>query len=353
MTDAGIEALCGGATDEEEKTRQGYVGQCKSLRKLIIDATDITHQGVQMALRNLPCLEILDHEQLVQALGEMHQNQEVLPKYGLTFFRFQLNISLRSGVFKRERSAPYLSGSLMLVASMCPLITKVELTFFSKDNIITDQELLGLTAIKTLQEFSISWFTGPRGGTDSPITFRDGIAPVLKAHKMSLHTLKICIFPFEVDLVILMELCSNLRNLYLNCIFTPMFQDAPSNAKRCKTDLVLEKLEKLEIDYSDSENLIYLLSAAPAVTHLVFDCATLTDEMLQQTFESHSFASLRELELKGCDFLTKKGIDLFMNEGNALEKIDFRGCKSLTKKNVKEWQKMSNNNNWNLSITLM
>lgn len=239
----------------------------------------------------------------------------------------------------------------MLVASMCPLITKVELTFFSKDNIITDQELLGLTAIKTLQEFSISWFTGPRGGTDSPITFRDGIAPVLKAHKMSLHTLKICIFPFEVDLVILMELCPNLRNLYLNCIFTPMFQDAPSNAKRCKTDLVLGKLEKLEIDYSDSENLIYLLSAAPAVTHLVFrNCLNLTDDVLQKVFEFHSFTSLKELEFYMLHSLTDQGIDLFMNERNALEKIKLEYCDTVTPAKVRGWRNNAEKNNWNLTI---
>ena len=58
VTDAGIKALCGGATAEEEKKQQRYVGQCKSLRKFFFNKQNqITEKGVKLALQNLPYLE--------------------------------------------------------------------------------------------------------------------------------------------------------------------------------------------------------------------------------------------------------------------------------------------------------
>ena len=47
VTDAGIEALCGGSTDVEQKRLQGQKGQCKSLRKLSIDPNSITVKSSQ------------------------------------------------------------------------------------------------------------------------------------------------------------------------------------------------------------------------------------------------------------------------------------------------------------------
>ena len=132
---------------------------------------------------------------------------------------------------------------------------------------------------------------------------------------------------------------------------------APSNPKRAKTIFVLEKLEKIEIEYAQTEHLIFLLALAPAVAHLVIaliGCGDrLTDEVLQNVFEYHSFPCLKVLKITTESYVTKKGIDLFMNEGNALEKIEILECKSVTKENVEEWREIAKNKNWNVSIALL
>ena len=47
MTDGGIEALCGGATGEEENKLQGGKGQCKSIHELFVANIKITQKGLQ------------------------------------------------------------------------------------------------------------------------------------------------------------------------------------------------------------------------------------------------------------------------------------------------------------------
>ena len=360
VTDAGIKALCGGATAEEEKKQQRYVGQCKSLRKFFFNKqTQITEKGVKLALQNLPYLETTDCPYIVQALAEMHQNQQQpLPKFGLTSLdlRFAITCSRSFLPAPPPSRLPYTRGSLRLVAFMCPLVTKVELTFCDKDSLITDRDLLGLLALKTLHDFTIT-STHPIPG-EPHISFLGGIAPILNVHGTSLESLKICIFPYHVDLASLIELCPNLRNLHLYCRFMATSQDAaPSNPKRAKTIFVLEKLEKIEIEYAQTEHLIFLLALAPAVAHLVIaliGCGDrLTDEVLQNVFEYHSFPCLKVLKITTESYVTKKGIDLFMNEGNALEKIEILECKSVTKENVEEWREIAKNKNWNVSIALL
>ena len=51
-------------------------------------------------------------------------------------------------------------------------------------------------------------------------TFAGGIVPVFKAHRNSLHTVKIEGDGIEVDLGLLIESCPNVRNLHLDCPYT-------------------------------------------------------------------------------------------------------------------------------------
>ena len=72
----------------------------------------ITQKGLQIALKNLPQLEILDNDYVYQALVEMHQNQQPLSKYVLSALlvpRCIINVDLR------------------LTTSICPSISKLEL----------------------------------------------------------------------------------------------------------------------------------------------------------------------------------------------------------------------------------
>ena len=319
-------------------------GKCKSLRTLFIQATRITEKGIISALNNLPHLKILDHPHVFRALAEMHRNQQQpLPKYGLNNLWFAMkHCQLLDRVI-----GPCRGDDLGLAASACPLVTKVVLCFAERDNIITDRELLGLLAFEKLNELTLMWETNDN---NSRFTFNGSLATVLKARGMSLQYLKMYVNSIEVDVDFLLEFCPNLKYLELGCRFTS--RDDPHNPKRTKRETrVFEQLETLRIQSEDSENLIGLLSAAPAVTHLVFrNCLNLTDDVLQKVFEFHSFTSLKELEFYMLHSLTDKGIDLFMNERNALEKIKLEYCDTVTPEKVRGWRNNAEKNNWNLTI---
>ena len=340
--------MCGGSTEEEQKKLQGGRGQCKSLENLLIEETKITHLGVQLALRNLPDLKTIDHSSVIEALTEVHHNQQPLPKYAL--------ISLQ--LIEFQLSTPYRNGSLGLAASICPFVSNLTLHLkeLTRNTGITDEELLGLLSIKSLKEFTISGFFPFL--YHSPITFNSGIVPLLKAQGMSLQYLKICTSLFSVDVAVLIELCPNLRYLKLDCRYVPTSRDEPPNPKRTKTDsFVLNQLETLEIMEGfdgfpiPSDNFLRLLCAVPTLTSLVLEyCPSLSDDVIQKVFECHSFPCLKNLELEYCNFVSKKGIDLFMNEGNCLETINIVQCPLVKQENVDEWRAIAEKNNWNLSV---
>ena len=50
VTDSGIEALCGGPSEEEQKKLQGGRGQCKSIENLLISENDILIWGFNRPL---------------------------------------------------------------------------------------------------------------------------------------------------------------------------------------------------------------------------------------------------------------------------------------------------------------
>ena len=363
MTDAGINALCGDPTEveynrlEEQSSQvkslkklfrkalvgwaagdlaaermQTKFGQCKSLRELYIRGPKITKKGLQIALKNLPHLQILDHEDVFETLAELHQNNEQpLPRYSL--------VNLRLGPVMPG----YRNGSLKLVASICPLVTEVCLLLIEKPDRITDEELLGLLELETLHELSIFSFLN----SDILITFDGGLVPIFQAHGFFLQTLSIS--SVEVDLGLLMELCPNLRILGIDGGFR---RNDHSDKKGFK------QLEILTISISSNhdfpvppEYFLGLLPASLTFLSITF-CRTLTDDILQQVFEIHSFPNLRDLHFSLCNFVSKKSIDLFMNETNALEKIKLFDCNVSTQENVDEWRKMAKRNNWNLSIDI-
>ena len=324
----------GAAVDTEDERMRAQCGQCKSLRELHIQCPKVTKKGLQIALKNLPHLQILDHKDLFQALTEFHQNnQQPLPKYSL--------VDLKLGPI----CLGYRNNKLKLVASICPLVTKVDLHFYLTGRCIFDEHMLGLFELETLHELSIKY-----SGKDYKITFDGGLVPVFKAHGISLQTLSISSSFLVVDLGLLMELCPNLRILELNTGFRQT-----DNSERTKTGFKQLEVLKISLNKGDqfpvpSENFLGLLPAT--LTSLYIDsCSTLTDSILQQVFEIHSFPNLRELEFVNCESISKKGIDLFMNETNALEQMLLFGC-NVTKENGIEWGNMMWQNNWKIFILI-
>jgi hypothetical protein len=82
-----------------------------------------------------------------------------------------------------------------------------------------------------------------------------------------------------------------------------------------------------------------------AIVHLEA-CYTLTDAILQKANDLHSFRNLKRLKMIGCCYVTKKGIDVLMQENNPLQKIVLLICTKIAKKDLNSWIAMGIEKNW-------
>lgn len=355
ITDQGIELLCGGDSHlgKEVTLQMGDPGQCKSLRILSIMETGVTQKGVQRALQYLPHLEVLDHLHVTEALADIHQNLNgsTCPKYSLR--KLLLLPSESSTTF-----VPFHSRDLGLAASLCPFVTHLDLHI---PNCVTDSDLQGLMSLDKICELKLSVY-GCIG--NSLITFDDGVAPILKAKGSSLETIEFHSMLISVRLRSIVEYCPNLTRLKLQCSYSASAsleeeEDEPASRrnKRRKTDFVWENLKELELNASGCffiplESLLLVLTSSPALKQLsISNCKTLDDYAFERVFECHSFCSLEELKFLNCHKFTKHGIDLFMNEQNALKTLEFSFCGSVRKTDVLKWRRKAEANDWDIDVS--
>ena len=160
VTNDGIEGLC-------------VRGQCKLITVLHLRETNVTNEGIQMVLNNLPDLKELDHS-VVEVLAQISQtaldNKLVIaPKFSLAVLKIMFN-------------TPYRSGSLGAAVSICPSVTKVVIR--NDVGNVTDEDLQGLLALERLEDLHI------RGHDDTSLTFLGGIVPLLKNRGSSLKKIR-------------------------------------------------------------------------------------------------------------------------------------------------------------------
>ena len=334
ITDDGIKGLC-------------YDGQCKLLHTLKMKEANVTKIGVKLALEHLP--ELIQFEfphSSVQILAELRrENLERgdFKTYQITKFDCD-EIKNSSG-----NIVSYESGSLRLAAIICPFVTVVNIKLPIG---LTDVELQGLLELKTLRELDISgdllWDL--EGGR---ITFDGGILPLLKAcgnflQQLALHELNICL---------------NIRSIAAYCphleILTLDFNDSYSMASLEEGSLYREakfkKLKKLYLEslgfpsVFSSEMLSFLFSSPDLKSLDVYFCDALTDDVLEEASLRHQFLNLERLKLFACDSVTKKGIDILMNESNPLREISIYGCEMITKEDYEGWGKKIKEENLNIT----
>ncbi len=135
VSDYGIRKLCA-SVDGDQK-----LGQCKSIRKLKINGKNVSEQGIEVALDNLPYLEEIDYPYLAQLLTrrlELEYFDTVLPQYSLT----QL-------VYRYDHYFPCPSSAFSLAICMCPSIDEVHIELNPQDE-LTDADLLSKCGSKFL-----------------------------------------------------------------------------------------------------------------------------------------------------------------------------------------------------------
>ncbi len=344
ITDDGIEALCGGESELGKEMPLGKSGQSKSIQELLINGTQVTHKGVEMALRHLPHLKKFDDWHVVQTLAAMHSHQTNLnlPEYSLT----DLNVFCYFSLPNPKLFVPYKTGDLPLAASLCPFVTSVNIDCAVG---INDSDILGLMGLKHLNKLTIVASRPTR-----EITFDGGLVPILKVAGRSLKFLALRhfrLFDQSVRLAFLVEHCPNLEDLSLvNCKYslsTGVEEGKVSDEvmsgranKRMKTDFAWKHLKKLSLEgvvgYEGfvvdipTEALLLALSLSPALEELTISrCLTFDDDFVHLVFECHSFASLKSLHLYFCHAITIRGIRLFRNIGMDWNHLSICHCNSV------------------------
>jgi hypothetical protein len=318
VTDDGIRNLC-------------VTGNCKSIRKLNLEyCYKITITGIQLALDNLPQLRTLCHECLLEGLAEIARSATDqmldLPQYSLSTLYVLYN-------------TVYKSGSLQQSVLLCPNVTEVYLSKRTKE--YHDADLLSLLLLEKLYTIEIThamptflFVHGLPFPIDNQMKF-DGVVPLLKKFGYILKRIKFEGFCY-VDIPTIIEFCPNLESLSLFSCHTT--QSTETEVERP----ILQNLKKLIVHYSriSSENLVALLSSPSLLCVTIRSCEALNDNILQRAANLHSFRSLKYLNLS-CKYVTKKGIDILLQETNPLEKIILRHSPNyrITREDIVTWNK--------------
>jgi hypothetical protein len=220
---------------------------------------------------------------------------------------------------------------------------------------LKDSDLFSLLSLQRLSELQISGSIG----TNTIVTFNDGIAPVLKGIGSSLKTLSLSRL-HGINILIIIENCPSLRSLTLE--FNKNYVEAKrtkEDQKRIKLELVLGHLEKLRLSSSKfhfsphiipQENLISLLLMPSLRNISIHNCMTLTDNIFKEATDLHHFRHLEYLELCGCHNVTDTSIELLMNNDNVLNEIVLHSCKQLMHFDIDFWRSVFYENNWLVSI---
>lgn len=333
MSDDGIRGLC-------------VVGNCKSICALILEGSKVTTKGIQLALSNLPELQVLYHTYILECLAEIAQtalDEKLLnmPKYSL------------SSLYILENTI-YKSQSLELSVLLCPNITKVHITW--KEGGLTDADLLSLRSLENLKTLEIihSAFLPRKQGEalviDAGLTFHGGVAPLLQTVGTTLKKLNLKGFFNDVDIPAIVESCPNLQSLTVS---VQRLKTTWSKSEETPTrNPVSDQLAILDLNGSvTTENLVALLSS-PSLAHVrLSNCSALTDEILHGAAHQHSFRNLEYLKLYHCPSVSKEGIDILFRDTNPLKEIHLTWCERIKDKDWITWNEILDKHNWDLLLS--
>jgi hypothetical protein len=329
---------------------------------LVINGTEITRKGIYTALVNLPFLKELTisgncRAVPVEFLAEIHQpdwNSKRLKdirKYSLESLYlggWSLDSEHFSVCDESTMDLPYTDGgNLGLVASLCPSVTSVKVYCLRG---LTDSDLLGLHCLENVNELKIGGYDGL-----SSVTFESGVVPLLKGFENSLKVLKLTEVK-DVNIGAIIDLCPKLKSLSLQ-------ENYYDQSKRCQMErkpLALKNLEKLSVYYGrdyyfgegtiSSEDLLSLFSSPSLINIDIFSCPYLTDHVFERASEIHQFLNLEQLTVYRCKSLTRKGIDVVMNEKTPLNQIRICYCKNITDDDIALLISNASSEEWQLSV---
>jgi hypothetical protein len=350
VTDTGINWLCLGVDSELifRTITPGHKqpGLCKTLRQLNTLHTNITREGIQLVLRHIPTLTILDSHHTFDVLIELAKMAIEIKRPGI--FNGFFSPSILHTPYK-----PYKCGSLQQALSSCHSISRIVI-YATKG--LTNRDLLSLKQIKMLRALEI--WSCPCVGLlrNTKITFSGGVAPLLKVTGRSLVVLNImCLNLVQVSTIA--EFCSNLKSLTISNHCGRVTELPASERDNFQIERNRNKqsiFKELKYFFSSydvpSYVLLFLLSSPALEDARIYDCDTLTNDVLQKAAKLNNFLNLRSLELTRCNAVSKDGIDVLMTDSNSLKLLDLFSCENVTEENVLDWNKQGFQKNWNLTV---
>ena len=188
------------------------------------------------------------------------------------------------------------------------------------------------------------------------ITFDGGVVPILSAFGNSLKCLKIAHLKTKIDIGAIIEHCTQLSTLYLywNESFKKRPEnERPFNVKRFKVGSreILPNLEFFYLcnapDLEPDDCPTYYLT--PLLLSPKLREFTITTTLLH-VVNQNQLCHLEELTIQFCDQVTKKGIEVFLKNRNALKYIYLGNCKLLTKQGFDELESLIKEKNWGLNF---
>ena len=305
VTDDGIQCLFGGA--EYPELGNGKAKLCRTLQKLNISSTSVTQRGIQMALKYLLCLQIIEHENTFETLVVLAQLNSRRGRCNMD----KLSLSTLCSLCDK----PYVNGSLQLALSMCDSITLIYI-YTTKGFI--DNDLLCLMSIKTLRGLKI--FSSPKYNYNIGITFKGGLLPLLKVIGKSLKNLSFYCFDY-VRISEIAKFCPNLTELHISNDRN-WLEDEGNFFKMEKKLPIFRQLTFLSCHYRFPSHILHFLLSSPLLQDICISyCKTLTNEVIQKAANYHGFEKLKKLDLQRCNAVSEREINVLLAKHNPLKEF--------------------------------
>ena len=320
VTDLGVKRLCGYSDDG------ALVDGCKLLVSLFIRYTNVSLNGVRIAMETLKSLHYLDYE---NPLPEVIDAHVVLPTATLISFKCY------------KEGAVFLKNRLFLTS-------EVEVINYILESIVTDQHLANV--VDSMREFEIGPMERLLADNDRFVTFAGGIVPFLNTFGHSLQDIKLASFD-EVDPLFVLRACPRLTTLNLdsNARYTP-------SLPLSQTSPILECFvySGLDIQCIGGPELISILKSY-CLKHIdIQNCDQLTDSVFEIAFDIHHFSKLEILILRNCNNLSSESFTrVFLSQINSLNVVVLDSCRQLcSSANKIHWSDLIVANKWDLNFTM-
>ena len=217
--------------------------------------------------------------------------------------------------------------------------------------------ILGFGELKKLKTI---FFGSLRKILAGSITFHGGVVPVIKILGRQLEVLSMHDVPIQqaAQMGLLTQCCPNLSELLLRISYDDSTDDGLVNPPLA-TRMFFSPLQNLKslIMYIENPSdqmlsippqmLLSLLSSPNLKKITIWDCVTLSDEIVEQADAIHGFEYLKELFFNNCPSISHKAIDLFKKE-SMLKDLQLANCDGVDPNICEDWKIMIKQRKWKL-----